>query len=41
MGLPVWCPEDERPEIVIDVLGWKVRESAHEVRIPLRDLLGW
>ena len=36
----VWRPDDTRPEIVTDVLTWKVREGTPELRIPLSELLG-
>lgn len=36
----VWRPGDERPEIITDVLTWKVREDAPELRVPLAELLG-
>lgn len=34
----VWRPLDDRPEIVIDQLTWKLRENATDLRIPLADL---
>jgi Uma2 family endonuclease len=34
----VWRPVDDRPEIVIDQLTWKLRENATDLRIPLADL---
>jgi Uma2 family endonuclease len=36
----VWRPGDERPEIITDLLTWKVREDAPELRVPLAELLG-
>jgi len=35
----VWRPGDDRPEIVTDVLTWRVRDPAPELRILLADLL--
>ena len=34
----VWHPQDERPEIVTDVLGWRVTPDAPELRIDLPQL---
>jgi len=34
----VWHPDDERPEIVTDVLRWRVAPDADELVIPLREL---
>ncbi len=34
----VWHPEDERPEIVTDVLKWRVAEEAPECEIELGEL---
>ena len=34
----VWHPEDARPEIVTDLLTWKLGEAASELRIPLAEL---
>jgi Uma2 family endonuclease len=34
----VWHPEDDRPEIVTDVLTWGVTAEAPELRIPLAEL---
>jgi Uma2 family endonuclease len=35
----IWHPGDERPEIVTDVLPWRIREEAPELRIELSELL--
>ena len=35
----VWHPEDERPEIVTDVLKWRIREEGEELEIGLEELL--
>lgn len=37
--IEVWRPEDDRPEIVTEVLSWRIRDPAPELRIPLADLL--
>lgn len=34
----VWRPGDERPEVVTDVLRWRVGEPAAELSIPLAEL---
>ena len=34
----VWHPDDERPEIVADVLRWRVTPDAAEWRVDLREL---
>jgi Uma2 family endonuclease len=34
----VWRPEDERPEIVTDVLRWRVAPGAEELEIAIEDL---
>ena len=34
----VWHPDDERPEIVTDLLRWRVREDADELAIELEEL---
>ena len=34
----VWHPEDERPEIVTDVVRWRVTPDAEELVIDLEDL---
>lgn len=34
----VWRPGDERPEVVTDVLRWRVSEPAAELSIPLAEL---
>ena len=34
----VWHPEDERPEIVTDVLKWRIREEGQELEISLEQL---
>lgn len=34
----VWHPEDQRPEIVTDMLNWRVSEDAQELTIDLGDL---
>ncbi len=34
----VWHPEDERPEIVTDVLRWRIREEGEELEISLEQL---
>ncbi len=34
----VWHPDDERPEIVTDLLRWQVREDANELAIELEEL---
>jgi Uma2 family endonuclease len=36
----VWHPDDARPEIVTDVLRWRVAEDAPELEIPLASLFG-
>lgn len=35
----VWRPGDDRPEIVTELLIWRVRDAAPELRIPLSELL--
>jgi len=35
----VWCPQDERPEIVTDALRWRFRDAPTELDIPLGELL--
>ena len=35
----VWRPADERPEVVTDVLGWRVAPEAPELVIALEELL--
>ena len=35
----VWHPEDERPQIVTDVLRWRLREGVDELVIVLEELL--
>ncbi len=34
----VWHPDDERPEIVADVLRWRVSDDAPELQIELGQL---
>ncbi len=34
----VWHPEDDRPEIVTDVLRWRIRPDAPELEITLEDV---
>jgi hypothetical protein len=34
----VWRPEDERPEIVTDVLRWRLDEDAPELAVELREV---
>jgi Uma2 family endonuclease len=34
----VWHPDDERPEIVTDVLTWRVPGATHELRIELAEV---
>jgi Uma2 family endonuclease len=34
----VWCPDDERPEIVTDVLRWRVGAEAEELAIELAEV---
>ena len=34
----VWCPDDERPEIVTDVLRWRVGAEAEELAIELGEI---
>ncbi len=34
----VWKPQDLRPEIVTEVLGWRFRDVASELEIPLEEL---
>jgi len=34
----VWCPDDERPEIVTDVLRWRVAAGAGELEIELAEV---
>ncbi len=36
----VWHPDDERPEIVTDVLRWRVAEEAPELEVSLGSLFG-
>ena len=36
----VWHPDDERPEIVTDVLRWRVAQDAPELELPLASLFG-
>jgi Uma2 family endonuclease len=36
----VWHPDDERPEIVTDVLHWRVTDDAPEIEIDLHRLFG-
>jgi Uma2 family endonuclease len=36
----VWHPEDRRPEIITEVLTWRIRESAPDLRIDVSTLLG-
>jgi Uma2 family endonuclease len=36
----VWRPDDRRPEIVTEVLRWRVAEDAPELEIPLASLFG-
>ncbi|MCH8253950.1 MAG: hypothetical protein IID06_01260, partial [Gemmatimonadetes bacterium] len=33
----VWCPDDERPEIVTDVLRWRVAPGTEELEIELAE----
>ena len=37
----VWRPGDERPEIVTNMLRWKVADDAAELEIDLEELFGW
>jgi Uma2 family endonuclease len=39
-SVEVWHPGDERPEVVRDVLRWRVAEGAPEVCIDVQELLG-
>jgi len=36
----VWQPADERPEVVTDVLRWRVAPEAPELAIELAQLFG-
>ena len=36
----VWRPEDERPEIGTENLGWRVSTEADELAIDLREVFG-
>jgi Uma2 family endonuclease len=35
----VWGPDDDRPEIITEVLRWRFRGASDELRIPLEELL--
>ncbi len=34
----IWCPDDERPEMVTDVLRWRVEAESEELAIDLGEL---
>ncbi len=36
----VWHPDDDRPEIVTEILRWRVTEAAPQLEIPLASLFG-